>query len=142
MGLGQEQSPLSYAVIGALLEVQRTLGGGFLEAVYQHAVARELKARGIEHEQEAGLTIHYKGEPLPIVYRADFLCGPERGLLVELKAQASTGAVEEAQVINYLKATGLNVAILANFGPRRLDFRRFVRARDESGNDVVDVTAI
>lgn len=142
MELGQGQSPLSYAVIGALLEVQRTLGGGFLEAVYQHAVARELKARGIEHEREAGLTIHYKGEPLPIVYRADFLCGRERGLLVELKAQASTGAVEEAQVINYLKATGLNVAILANFGPRRLDFRRFVRARDESGNDVVDVTAI
>jgi GxxExxY protein len=142
MEFSAETSPLSFGVIGALLEVQRTLGGGFLEAVYQHAVACELRDRQIPFDREVRLPIFYKREQLEVVYRADFLCGGNRELLLELKAQSSIGGVEEAQVINYLKATGLSVAILANFGPKRLEFRRFVVSHDGQGASVVNIANI
>ncbi|MEK6985337.1 MAG: GxxExxY protein [Candidatus Thermoplasmatota archaeon] len=120
----------TYAIIGAALEVHRTLGSGFLERVYQQALAREFALRGIPFEREVELPIPYKGEPLDCLYKIDFLCYGE--VLVELKALSSTGGVEEAQVLNYLKASRLDVALLLNFGAESLRTRRFAMSRNAS----------
>jgi len=112
------------AIIGAAIEVHRQLGHGFLEPVYQEALSLELAARGIPHRREVLLPVQYKGRTLACAYRADFLCYEE--ILVELKAVAAIGGVEQAQVINYLKATGLRLGLLLNFGAPRLQIKRIV----------------
>jgi GxxExxY protein len=121
--LNAETSPETHAIIGALLEVHGTLGCGFLEAVYQEALAVEFASRGLPAQREVPLPIRYKGQVLPTRYRADFVCGD---VLVELKAQTAIGPLEEAQVLHYLRATGLPIALLANFGTKSLQLRRFV----------------
>lgn len=94
-----------------------------MESVYQDCLAIELRHRGIPAEREATLRIEYRGETIPSFYRADFLIG---GAVVELKAKQTVSASDEAQVVNYLRATGLQVGLLFNFGERRLVTRRFV----------------
>ncbi len=107
------------------MEVHRLLGCGFLEAVYQEALGRELESRGIPFEREVELSISYKGELLAAKYNADFVC--YEAVVVELKAVSAIGRVEEAQVINYLKAANLETGLLLNFAKERLEYRRFVR---------------
>jgi GxxExxY protein len=119
--------PRTYAIIGAAIEVHRQLGHGFLEAVYQEALAIELVSRRIPFRTEVELPIRYKGTRLQCAYRADFLCFDE--VIVELKTLRALSGCEEAQVINYLKATGHHIALLLNFGAPRLDHRRFVLSR-------------
>jgi len=114
----------SYAVIGAAMAVHRELGSGFLEAVYQEALAIEFRHRNASFEKELSLAIRYRGEPLGAAYRADFVCFGN--LLVELKAIQRFSGIEDAQVINYLKASGLNKAILINFGADSLQHKRLV----------------
>lgn len=121
--LSAETSPDTYGIIGALLEVHKTLGAGFLEAVYQDAVDVELQLRKIPALREVAIPVVYKGVPLGAPYRADFVCGE---VLLELKAQSSVGDLEAAQVIHYLRATGLRVGLLANFGQASLKVKRFV----------------
>ena len=106
------------------MEVHRQLGCGFLEPVYQEALAIEFTKRDIPFAKEAKLHLAYKGEPLHASYSADFICF--NSVVVELKALSRTGGIEEAQVINYLKATGHEVGLLLNFGTRSLEHRRFV----------------
>ena len=118
----------TYAVIGAAMEVHRELKSGLLEAVYQEALAAELEDRGIPFAREVELPVHYKGRKLRTGYRADLVCFGD--LLVEVKAQRALGHVEEAQVLNYLKVTGLEVALLLNFGAPSLDHRRFILTAD------------
>src|SRR5574341_278354 len=101
-----ERDPQTYAIIGAAMEVHRVRGHGFLEAVYHDATILELIERHISHESEVKLVIRYKDKPLPSYYRADLICYGE--VLVEIKAQAKLTTADEAQVINYLKATGLS----------------------------------
>lgn len=120
---GQRDSQ-TYAIIGAAMEVHRCLGHGFLEAVYQEALARELVLRGIPFEREVELTVFYKGEPLACTYRADFICFGE--VLLELKALGALSSIEESQVLNYLKATGKHRALLINFGVPSLQYKRLV----------------
>ena len=119
-----KRDPQTYAIIGAAMEVHRQLGHGFLEAVYQEALALELTARQIPFQREVPLDVQYKGTILNCCYKADFICYGE--VIVELKALAHLTTIEHAQVINYLKATGLMRALLINFGASSLDYKRLV----------------
>jgi len=115
---------LTYKIIGAALEIHKTLGPGFLEAVYEEAMAYELKKLGLSFERQKALAVYYKGVILGD-YRADFVV--EGNVIVELKAQKILTSIDEAQLINYLKATNLKVGLLFNFGGRSLQqVRRIV----------------
>jgi GxxExxY protein len=114
----------TFAIIGAAMNVHRALGSGFLEAVYQDALEVELNAKGIPYEREKVLPIVYRNRPLSTFYKADFVCFDS--VIVELKALQQLSGTEEAQVINYLKASRLQKALLLNFGFKSLQHRRFV----------------
>jgi len=122
-----EQDPQTYAIIGAAMEVHRVLGPGFLEAVYRDALELEFRDRGIPYVREAALRIRYKEHELPSTYRADFLCYAR--VIVETKALRTTTTADDAQVIHYLKTTGLRVALLLNFGTTTLMPHRFAGDR-------------
>lgn len=112
----------TYAIIGAAMEVHRQLGCGFLEAVYQEALAIEFTLRVIPFVKEATLSISYKGKQLSTVYRADFVCF--ENVIVELKAIKKLGKLEEAQMLNYLKGTDYPIGLLLNFGSKSLEYER------------------
>ena len=108
------------------MHVYNTLGPGFLEAVYQEALAIEFKKRGIPYEQEKELKVFYDGQKLKQTYRADFVC--YGNIIVELKAVSELDNSHRSQVYNYLKATGYKLGIIFNFGSREeLQYERVVR---------------
>lgn len=113
----------TYKIVGACMEVHRTLGCGFLEPVYQDAIALEFKNCGIPYEREKEFPITYKGVPLPRTYKVDFLCYGH--IIVEIKALSQTTGDHTAQVLNYLKASNLKVGLLINFGTPSLQHQRF-----------------
>jgi GxxExxY protein len=119
-----EADPETYAIIGAAMEVHRQLGRGFLEAVYQRALAVELTDRSIPFTREVDLPVTYKGRPLDCSYRADFIAFGQ--VLIELKALDELTPRDHSQVINYQKATRLTRALLLNFGAQRLEYKRIV----------------
>ena len=116
--------PQTYAIIGAAMEVHRTLGHGFLEGVYWEAMQRECVARGIPFRADVRLHSEYKGQRLESLYRADLIC--YEAVVVELKAVACLVPSHQAQVINYLKATGLERGLLLNFGAPSLEHKRVI----------------
>ncbi len=120
----------TYAIIGAAMEVHKHLGKGFLELVYQEAMMLELAARNIPFTRETQLPIFYKGQKLPTVYRADFIC--YENIIVELKAIDKLSSVETAQILNYLKATSLPVGLLLNFGSQSLEYKRFANTEPKN----------
>ena len=103
-----------YAIQGAVFEVYRELGCGFLEAVYQESLERELISRRIPFESQKELRLRYKGDVLNLRYKPDFVC--YGNIIVELKAVKVIEDIHRAQVFNYLKATGLRLGLLVNFG--------------------------
>jgi GxxExxY protein len=111
-GTSAELNALSHAVIGAAIEVHRTLGPGFLESVYEEALCVELKLRGISFESQVEVGVQYKGEPVG-VGRLDILVAG--ALIVELKAVETLAPIHEAQLLSYLKATGHRLGLLMNF---------------------------
>lgn len=114
-----------YAIVGAAIEVHRNLGPGFLEAIYQEAMEIELSAKGIPFDAQKQIEVRYKGQILDKEYIADLVCF--NLILVELKALNRLSGNEEAQILNYLKATGLKVGVLINFGSHgKLEWKRFV----------------
>jgi GxxExxY protein len=115
---------LTFAVIGAAMEVHTILGPGFLEAVYQGALARELELRGISFEPQVHLPVSYKDELIG-EYIADFVI--ESKLIVELKAVSKLNASHQAQAMHYLAATGYRLALLLNFGAGSLEHRRVIK---------------
>ncbi|MCK4530992.1 MAG: GxxExxY protein [Candidatus Marinimicrobia bacterium] len=106
------------------MSVHRSLGVGFLEAVYQEALEKEFKLIKIPYLREQKLEINYKGTALDTFYKADFICF--KSVIVELKALPYITSKEESQVINYLKASSIKRALLLNFGARSLQYKRFV----------------
>jgi GxxExxY protein len=115
-----------FKIVGAAIEVHRELGPGFLEAVYQEALEIELVARSIPFESQKRLQISYKGRALQKEYVADILAYDK--IIVELKALDHLSGSEEAQIINYLKATGMRVGLLINFGSVvTLEWKRYIK---------------
>ncbi len=114
---------LSYAIIGAAMEVHRILGPGFLESVYEEALAHEFDLQDITYQRQTKLTVRYK-EITVGEYRADFLV--DEKIVVELKATKSLTKIDEAQLLNYLKGTGFRIGLLVNFGSPSLEHKRRV----------------
>ena len=115
-----------FKIVGAAIEVHRELGAGFFEAVYQEALEIEMHERMIPFSSQRSFRICYKNEILRKEYVADLVCW-ER-IIVELKALDRLTSKEESQVLNYLKASGMRVGVLINFGSYgKLEWKRFVR---------------
>ena len=117
----------AYKIIGAAMAVHTELGPGFLEAVYQEALTIEFELREIPFKKEVLLPVTYKGYPLENKYKADFICYDK--IIVETKAINEICGSHEAQVVNYLKATGYKLGILINFGEESLNYKRMVKER-------------
>jgi GxxExxY protein len=120
-----DKDPQSHAIIGAAMEVHRELGRGFLELVYQTALALEFQERQIPFNAEVSLPVRYRGKVLTCGYRADFVCF--ESFLVEIKAISRLTTADDAQLLNELKATGYQRGLLLNFGSRSLEVKRLVR---------------
>lgn len=115
----------TYKIRGAIFAVHKELGNGFLERVYQDALEFEFQVRGIPYEREKDIQIMYKGKPLGEPYRADFVCYGK--IIIELKAVEELQGIHRSQVINYLKATGMKLGLLVNFGEEFANIERIVR---------------
>lgn len=114
----------SYEIVGAIIAVQKELGCGYLERVYQDALEYEFKMRKIPYEREKSIQVMYKGHPLGEPYRANFVCYGK--IIVELKAVEELLSIHRAQVLNYLKATGFRLGILVNFGEQMARIERLL----------------
>lgn len=112
----------SYHLIGAAMEVHRQIGCGFTEPIYQEAFEEELRLRGIPFQREKEINVTYKGKILSKSFRPDFVCYEK--IIVELKAVSEFTDEHVAQVYNYLKASGLELGILLNFGTTSLEHKR------------------
>ncbi len=114
-----------YAIIGAAMEVHNQLGPGFGEAIYQEALEIETDSRKISNAPQQDIFITYKGTKLKQFFKPDFICFDK--IIVAIKALDRLTLREEAQLLNYLKATGLPVGLLVNFGAERdLEWKRMV----------------
>ena len=113
---------ITYAINGAIFEVNKVLGPGFLEKVYENALLYELQNRGLKAIGQAPITVNYKGQCVG-EYFADLLV--EDSIIIELKTAQKIEKIHEAQLLNYLKAMQLQLGLLINFG-KELEYERFV----------------
>ena len=123
----ESRDPLTEKVIGCAIEVHRILGPGLLESAYQRCLALELRKQGLIVETEVPMPVNYKGEIMDCGYRVDMLV--EKSLILELKAAEAILPIHQAQILTYLKLSGLRLGLLINFHqPRLIDgLKRFIR---------------
>jgi len=114
---------ITYTINGAVFEINRVLGAGFLEKVYENALVVELKSRGLKADSQVPIKVFYK-EHLVGEYIADILV--EKKVIVELKTAEHLERIHEAQLLNYLKATGIQVGLLVNFKYPKAEIKRMV----------------
>jgi len=114
----------SYAIIGAAMEVHNQLGNGFLESVYQESLEIEMNEREIPYRAQSPIEIYYKLKTLDKKFFADFFCYED--IIVEIKAVSQLLPEHEAQLINYLKATNVQLGLLINFGESSLKYKRLL----------------
>ena len=124
---------LTYAINGAIFEVNRVLGPGFLEKVYQNALMVELKSRGLKAESQVPITVHYKDNVVG-EYIADILV--EDKVILELKTVERLDKIHEAQLLNYLRATGIQIGLLVNFRHPKAEIKRMVLDLPETPDDI------
>ena len=118
-----------YAIIGAAMEAYNDLGPGFLESVYQEAMEIEVDARKIPYAAQHQISVNYKGKPLKKYYVADLICYEK--IVVEIKAMDNLALRDEGQLLNYLKATGIKVGVLINFGHYpSLEWKRLILTKE------------
>ena len=116
-------SELTRSIIGAAMEVHKVLGAGFVESVYEEALAIEFDSRKVPYERQKSVDILYKGR-LAKQFVCDFVV--ESKIIVELKAIRTLSDTETAQVLNYSKGTGLSLGLLLNFGASSLQYKRVI----------------
>ena len=114
---------VTYLINGAIFEVNRVLGGGFLEKAYENALLLELKNRGLKAEAQVPISVVYKGNTVGDYY-ADIVV--EDQVILEIKAIDALQKIHEAQLLNYLKATGIRVGLLVNFRHPKAQIKRMV----------------
>lgn len=118
---------ITKAVIGCAFEVINELGAGFLESVYERALLLALRQKGLSVVAQHPVTVMFRGECVGDFYADLFV---EEKVIVELKAVKAIAPEHQAQIINYLNATGIEVGLLINFGNPRLEYKRFTRSKD------------
>jgi GxxExxY protein len=116
-----------FHIIGAAINVANILGCGFLEAIYQEALEIEFASNNIPFESQKKINISYKGKVLNKEYVADFICFDN--IIVEIKAIKRITEIEEAQIINYLRATELPLGLVINFGSIKLEWKRYINKK-------------
>ena len=114
---------LSFQIMAAVFEVHNVLGSGFLESVYEKALLKELETRGIKAEAQKETTVKYKGKAIGAFF-PDILVDDQ--VILELKTVERLTRIHEAQVFNYLKATGMKLGLLINFAGERVEYKRLV----------------
>ena len=119
-------SEITGDIIGAAMEVHRRLGPGFLESVYEEALAVELKINNIKFERQKELPVFYRDKVIK-TFVCDFII--DKQIIVELKAIKQIGEIEKIQVISYLKASGIEIGLLINFGNVSLEYKRLINSR-------------
>ena len=122
----EKRDPLTEKVIGCALEVHRILGPGLLESAYQRCMLFELRKQGLAVETEVPMPVNYKGEIMDCGYRVDMLV--EKSLILELKAVDAILPIHQAQLLTYMKLSGIHLGLLINFHqPRLVDgLKRFI----------------
>jgi len=123
------EKELSYTIMQAAFEVHNTLGPGFPEKIYEEAMARELPARGVEIERQKRVVVKYKGEPLGEFFLDNVA---NKRVILEYKAISEIARIHEQQALSYLKATGLELAIVINFGAERVQSSRVVYTKEKA----------
>jgi GxxExxY protein len=120
----------SYAIVGACMKVHRSLGIGFLEAVYEEALEREFQTLKIPFKRQVKLDLYYDNQKLKKQYRADFVCYDT--IIVEIKAVSQIPVAFYAQLTNYLKCTKMELGMLINFGTSSLTYKRTVNLKNSN----------
>ena len=125
-------SEITGDIIGAAMEVHRRLGSGFLESVYEEALAIELKLHDIKFERQKEIPVFYRDKIIK-TFVCDFLVNKQ--IIVELKAIKQISEIEKIQVTNYLKASGIEIGLLINFGSVSLEYKRLINSKKKEDNN-------
>ena len=122
----------SFKIIGACMKVHRTLGAGFLEAVYEEALEKEFRDQKIPFERQVKLGVYYADVKLKKQYRADFVCYDS--IIIEIKAVVQIPTVFYSQLQNYLKCTRKELGMIINFGTSSLTYKRIINLKSSNNS--------